>query len=119
MISEHAIVHPNSSIAKNVSIGPWSIIGEGVTIGEGSTIGPHVVINGVTNIGKNNKIYQFASIGEDPQDKKYGGEKTFLEMGDNNVVREYCTINRGTVQGGGSTRIGDDNLFYGLYAYCS
>jgi UDP-N-acetylglucosamine acyltransferase len=80
-----------------------------VEIGNNTWIGPHVVINGPTRIGRDNKIYQFASLGEVPQDKKYTGEPTHLEIGDRNVIREYCTINRGTVQGGGVTCIGDDN----------
>lgn len=114
MINEHAIVHPGARIAKNVSIGPWTIIGDDVEIDEGTWVGPHVVVKGATKIGKNNKIFQFASVGDDPQDKKYAGEKTKLEIGNNNVIREYCTINRGTVQGGGITSIGHNNL---LMAY--
>jgi UDP-N-acetylglucosamine acyltransferase len=89
-------------------------VGANVTIDEGSWIGPHVVIKGPTSIGKNNKIYQFASVGEDPQDLKYAGEPTRLEIGDNNIIREYATINRGTAGGGAVTRIGSHNL---LMAY--
>lgn len=111
MIDKQAIIDPSARIAENVTIGPWTMIGANVEIGEGSWIGPHAVIKGRTRIGKHNKIYQFASIGEDPQDKKYAGEDTLLEIGDHNVIRECCTINRGTVQAGGVTRIGDDNLF--------
>ncbi len=111
MIDKQAIIDPSAKIAENVTIGPWTIVGANVEIGEGSWIGSHVVIKGPTRIGRHNKIYQFASVGEDPQDKKYQGEDTLLEIGDNNVFRECCTINRGTVQAGGVTRIGNDNLF--------
>ncbi len=108
-IHEMAIVDPQAKIADDVEIGPWSIIGPGVTIGAGSWIGPHVIINGRTTIGRNNRIYQFNSIGEAPQDKKYAGEDTELTIGDNNLIREFCTLNRGTLQDGGVTRIGNDN----------
>lgn len=111
MIHETAIVDPSAKIADDVEIGPWSIVGPEVTIGQGSWIGPHVVLKGPTTIGKNNKIFQFASVGDDPQDMKYRGERTYLEIGDNNIIREYCTINRGTEHGGNLTRIGDGNLF--------
>lgn len=89
--------------------GSLTVIGANVEIGSGSEVLSHVVIDGPTNIGKNNKIYQFSSIGADPQDKKYAGEPTLLEIGDNNLIRESVTINRGTVQGGGLTKIGNDN----------
>lgn len=111
MIDKHTVIDPSARIGKDVHIGPWSVIGADVEIGEGTWIGPHVVIKGPTKIGKTNKIFQFASIGEDPQDKKYSGEKTFLEIGDRNVIRESCTINRGVLEAGGVTRIGNDNLF--------
>lgn len=111
MIDERAIIHPSATIAPNVSIGPWAYIGENVSIDEGTVIGPHVVIKGPTQIGKNNKIFQFASIGEQPQDKKYEGETTKLVIGDDNVIREYCNFNRGTAHGGGVTQIGHRNLF--------
>lgn len=111
MIDKTAIIDETARIAKNVTIGPWSIVGADVEIGEGTWIGPHVVIRGSTKIGKDNKIFQFTSIGEDPQDKKYQGERTRLEIGDRNIIREFCTFNRGTVQDHGVTRIGDDNLF--------
>ena len=111
MISDKAIIDKSAKIAANVEISPFSVIGADVEIGEGSWIGPHVVISGPTKIGKNNKIYQFASIGEAPQDKKYAGEKTLLEIGDNNSFRECMTISRGTANGGGITKIGNDNLF--------
>ena len=111
MIDKTAIIDPTARIAANVQIGPWTIIGPEVEIGEGTWVGPHVVINGPTKIGKDNKIYQFASIGEVPQDKKFRGERTFLEIGDRNVIREFCTFNRGTAQDKSVTRIGNDNLF--------
>ncbi len=114
MIDSRAVVDSGASIANNVTISPYAIIGPEVEIGEGTWIGPHAVIRGPTKIGKHNKIYQFSSIGEDPQDKKYQGEKTFLEMGDHNIIRECVTINRGTAQGGGKTHIGHHNL---LMAY--
>lgn len=111
MIHANAIIHPSAKLAADVEVGPWTLIGADVEIGAGSWIGPNVVIKGATTIGRNNKIFQFASIGEDPQDKKYQGEKTYLEIGDNNVFREGCTINRGVDQAGGMTRIGSNNLF--------
>lgn len=114
MISEHAIIHPTARIAADVTIGPGTLIGEGVEIGEGTWIGPHVVIQGPTVIGKNNKVFQFASVGDEPQDITYKGEPTRLEIGDNNTIREFCMISRGTVKGGGLTRIGDNNF---LMAY--
>lgn len=111
MIDPRAIIHPNTVIGTGVSIGPWTIIGPDVEIGDGTWIGPHVVINGPTQIGRDNRISQFSSIGDDPQDKKYKGERahTRLEIGDRNTIREFCTLNRGTVQGGGVTRLGNDN----------
>lgn len=109
MIDNRAEIHPEAIIAENVEIGAWSVIGAHVEIAEGCKIGPHVVIQGPTRIGKNNRIFQFASIGEEPQDKKYNGEDTLLEIGDDNTIREFVTLNRGTVQGGGVTRIGNDN----------
>ncbi len=110
MIHSSAIIDPTARIADDVSVGPFSVIGADVEIGSGSVIGSHVVVKGPTTIGKNNQIFQFASIGEDPQDKKYQGEKTRLEIGDNNVIREGCTLNRGTAQDLGITSIGNDNL---------
>lgn len=109
MIHSTAIVDPSAIIASDVSIGPYSIIGADVEIGSACEIGPHVVIKGPTKIGSGNKILQFSSIGEEPQDKKYAGEPTLLEIGDNNLIRENVTINRGTVQGGGITKVGNDN----------
>ncbi|CAN5323668.1 acyl-ACP--UDP-N-acetylglucosamine O-acyltransferase [soil metagenome] len=114
MIASNAIIDPSARIAEGVTIGPWSIIGADVEIGADTYIGPHVVINGPTLIGKANKIFQFSSIGDAPQDKRYAGEKTRLEIGNNNVIREFCTISRGTTNGGGITRIGDNNF---LMAY--
>lgn len=114
MIHPTAIIDPSSELASDVSVGPYTIIGAEVRIDSGTTIGPHAVIKGPTRIGKRNRIFQFASIGEDPQDKKYGGEVTYLEIGDRNVIREYATIHRGTVQDQGVTRVGNDNL---LMAY--
>ena len=111
MIDPRAIVHLNAELAADVKVGPYSIIGPDVQIDAGTEIGPHVVINGPTTIGKDNIIYQFASIGEDPQDKKYADELTRLEIGDRNVIREFCTMHRGTLQDQGVTLIGDDNLF--------
>ena len=108
-IDPRAVVDPSARLAPGVVIEPYSIIGAEVEIGEGTWIGPHVVIRGPTRIGRDNKIYQFASIGDAPQDKKYRGEPTRLEIGDRNVIREYCTLNRGTVQDRGVTRVGNDN----------
>jgi UDP-N-acetylglucosamine acyltransferase len=111
VIHETAIIHPTARIAKDVKIGPYSVICAEVEIGEGTIIGPHVVINGPSRIGKHNHIFQFASVGEIPQDKKFAGETAWLEIGDYNVIRESCTINRGTGLGGGITKIGNHNLF--------
>ena len=110
MIDPTAIIHPDAKLHSNVSVGSYSIIGADVSIDSGTDIGPHVVINGPTNIGPNNKIFQFCSIGEDPQDKKFKKEKnSILEIGAGNTIREYVSINRGTGDGGGKTVIGDDN----------
>ncbi len=115
MIHASAIVDPGAKLGTGVEVGAYSIIGADVVIGDNCWIGPHVVIAGPTRIGNDNKIYQFSSIGEAPQDLKYGGEPTLLEVGDRNVIREYVTLNRGTVDGNGKTVIGSDNLFM---AYC-
>jgi len=104
-----AIVQPGARLAAGVAVGPYSIIGGQVEVGEGTWIGPHVVIDGRTRIGRNNRIYQFSSIGAPPQDKKYAGEDTSVEIGDGNTIREYVTINRGTARDAGVTRVGDDN----------
>ncbi|GGZ02153.1 MULTISPECIES: acyl-ACP--UDP-N-acetylglucosamine O-acyltransferase [Shewanella] len=114
MIDKLAFVHPDAKIGNNVTIGPWTYVGPNVEIGDDCWVSSHVVIKGPTVIGKGNKIYQFASVGEDCQDKKYAGEPTRLEIGDNNVIRESVTIHRGTVQDQGVTRIGSNNL---LMAY--
>lgn len=108
-IDQRAIIDPAARIADDVSIGAFSIIGPDVEIGAGTIIGPHVVINGPTRIGRNNHFFQFSSIGEIPQDKKYHGENSRLEIGDGNTIREFVTINRGTDDGGGVTRIGNNN----------
>jgi UDP-N-acetylglucosamine acyltransferase len=104
-----AIIHPDAKLADDVEVGPYSIIGEFVEIGAGTVVGPHVVINGHTRIGCNNRIFQFCSLGEVPQDKKYANEPTRLEIGDNNVIREFCTFNLGTAQDVGVTRVGNNN----------
>ena len=109
MIHPTAIVDPGAKIAANVEIGPYSIIGADVEIGEHTVIGPHVIIKGHTRIGRENRIFHFSSLGEVPQDKKYAGEPTRLEIGDRNTIREFCTFNLGTAQDAGVTRIGDDN----------
>ena len=111
MIDARAIVSPEAQLAPDVRVGPYSIIGPQVCIGARTVVGPHAVINGPSTIGADNRIFQFASIGDEPQDKKYTGEPTRLEIGDRNVFRESCTINRGTVHDKGVTRIGSDNLF--------
>ena len=106
-----AIVDPKARIAPDVEIGPYTVIGPHVEIGAGSRVGPHAVITGHTRIGARNRIFQFVSLGEIPQDKKYQGEPTRLEIGDDNTVREFCTFNCGTVQDAGVTRVGNDNWF--------
>ena len=109
MIHPTACVDPGARIATGVSIGAFCVIGADVEIGPGTTIGPHVVIDGVTRIGRDNRIHAFAALGGDPQDKKYHGEESRLEIGDRNTIREYVTFNRGTADDRGVTRIGDDN----------
>ena len=109
MIHPTAIIHPDARLGEGVRVGPYSIIGEHVEIGDNTSIGPHVVITGHTRIGCDNRIYQFCSLGEVPQDKKYAGEPTRLEIGDRNTLREFCTFNIGTAQDAGVTRIGSDN----------
>lgn len=104
-----AIVHAGAKLGAGVSIGAYSLIGEHVEIGDNTSIGPHVVVTGRTSIGRDNRIFQFCSIGEEPQDKKYAGEPTRLEIGDRNTIRECCTFNCGTVQDAGVTRLGNDN----------
>jgi UDP-N-acetylglucosamine acyltransferase len=109
VIHSTAVIDPSAKLADSVEVGAYSIIGADVEIGENTWIGPHVVIQGPSKIGAENKLFQFSSIGEVPQDKKYHGETSFLEIGDRNTIREFATINRGTDDGGGTTRIGNDN----------
>ena len=111
MIHPTAIVDPRAELSENVSVGAFSMIGADVKIGSGTVIAPHVIINGHTSLGKDNHIYQFCSIGENPQDKKYADEITRLEIGDRNVIREYTSMHRGTHQDNRLTKIGSDNLF--------
>lgn len=110
-ISPAAIIHPTAKIAENVVIGPWVLIGEHVTIGEGCRIDAHAVISKHTIMGKNNYIHSHAVVGGDPQDLSYRGEDVWLTMGDDNIVREFVTINRGSVSGGGMTHVGNKNFF--------
>ena len=111
MIDPRAVVSPEARLAADVTVGPFTIIGAGVEIGPRTVIGPHAVINGPTTLGADNHVFQFASIGDAPQDKKYRGEPTRLAIGDRNVFREFVTVNRGTTHDKGVTTIGDDNLF--------
>jgi len=104
-----AIVHDGAQLAAEVAVGPYSIIGPGVELGEGTWVGAHVVLDGRTRIGRRNRIFHFTSIGAPPQDKKYAGEDTAVEIGDGNTLREYVTINRGTALDAGVTRVGSDN----------
>jgi UDP-N-acetylglucosamine acyltransferase len=109
LIDPRAVVAPSARIDESVTIGPYAIIGDDVEIGPGTRVEAHAVIKGPTAIGADNHVFQFASIGDDPQDKKYAGERTRLTIGDRNTIREYCTINRGTVQDQGVTTVGNDN----------
>jgi len=109
LIHSTAVIDSSAELAANVTVGPYTVIGPDVVIGAGTEIGSHVAINGPTRMGEDNRIFQFASIGEAPQDKKYAGEPTRLEMGDRNTIREFVTINRGTAQDEGVTSVGDDN----------
>ncbi len=104
-----AVVHPRAELAASVDVGPYAVIGEHVRIDDGTTVGPHTVIEGRTTIGRDNRIFQFCSLGAIPQDKKYAGEPTELHIGHRNTIREFVTFNLGTVQAGGVTRLGDDN----------
>lgn len=115
LIHPIAVIDPKAELDSSVKVGPYSIIGPNVQIGANTEIGPHVVINGHTTIGENNRIFQFASLGEIPQDKKYRDEPTKLIIGNGNTIREFTTFNLGTVTGIGETRIGDDNW---IMAYC-
>jgi UDP-N-acetylglucosamine acyltransferase len=108
-IHPSAIVDPKAQLDSSVEVGAFSIIGPNVSIAAGTVVGPHVVIEGHTTIGKDNKFFQFSSIGAAPQDKKWNGEPTRLEVGDRNTIREFCTFNTGTVQDAGVTRLGNDN----------
>lgn len=110
-IDPRAAVSPKAQLADDVEVGPFAVIGDDVVIGPRCRIGPHAVVNGPTTLGADNQVFQFASLGDAPQDKKYKGEPTRLEVGDRNIFREYVTVNRGTVTGNGVTRIGDDNMF--------
>lgn len=109
MIHPTAIVHPGAQLADDVEIGAYAIVGEHVEIGPGSRIGPHTVVTGHTRLGRNNRVFQFVSLGDVPQDKKYAGEQTRLEIGDDNTIREFCTLNIGTALDAGVTRLGDHN----------
>jgi UDP-N-acetylglucosamine acyltransferase len=111
LIDPRAVVDPGAEIADDVEVGPFAVIGAGVSIGAGSWIGPHAVVKGPTVLGRDTRVFQFASIGDAPQDRKYAGEPTRLIVGDRNVFREFCSINRGTVGGRGETTIADDCLF--------
>jgi UDP-N-acetylglucosamine acyltransferase len=111
VIDPRAIVDPGAELAADVEVGPFAVISAGVHIGAGSWIGSHAVIKGPTTLGAKTRVFQFASIGDAPQDRKYAGEPTRLEVGDRNVFREFCTVNRGTAGGRGVTKIGDDCLF--------
>jgi UDP-N-acetylglucosamine acyltransferase len=115
VIDPRAVVSPRAELASDVTVGPYAVIGPDVVIGRRTSVGPHAVINGPTRIGEDNRIFQFASLGDAPQDKKYKGEPTRLEIGDRNVFREFCTVNRGTALDRGLTTIGND----GLYMACS
>ncbi len=119
MISNQSEIDPKAEIDEGVTIGPWCIVGPGVRIGAGTVIESHVVIRANTTIGTNNRFHQFCSVGEDPADKKFEGEETWLEIGDDNVFREGVTLHRGTGAGGGYTKIGNDNLMmaYGHVAH--
>jgi len=114
VIDPRAVIDPAAELDEGVAVGPFAVIGAGVRIGKGTEVGSHVVIKGPCTIGRDNRIFQFASIGEDPQDLKYAGERTYLEIGDRNRIREFATIHRGTVQDASLTSIGSDNL---LMAY--
>jgi len=111
LIDPRAIIDPSAVLADDVEVGPWTVIGPDVEIGEGTVIASHVVVKGPTKIGKNNRIFQFCTVGEDCQDKKFLGEATRLEIGDNNIFREACTVHRGTTQDKSLTKIGNGNLF--------
>ncbi|GHG83560.1 acyl-ACP--UDP-N-acetylglucosamine O-acyltransferase [Comamonas sp. JC664] len=106
-----AVVHSGARLHETVEVGPYSVIGPQVTLGAGTRVGPHVVIEGRTTLGERNRIFQFASVGADPQDLKYAGEDTELVLGDDNQIREFVSLHKGTAGGGGATRVGNGNLF--------
>ncbi|MGX5220332.1 MULTISPECIES: acyl-ACP--UDP-N-acetylglucosamine O-acyltransferase [Pseudomonas] len=110
LIDPRAIIDPAAKLADDVTVGPWAIIGPDVEIGEGTVLGPNVIIKGPTRIGKHNRVYQFASLGEDTPDRKYKGEPTRLVIGDHNIIREGVTMHRGTIQDRDETTVGDHNL---------
>ena len=111
MIDARAVIAPDAKLAADVEVGPFAIIGPGVEIGPGCSVGAHAIIERDTRLGARNRVHQFASLGSNPQDKSYKGEPTRLEIGDDNVFREFCTVNRGTAKDQGVTRIGNQNLF--------
>lgn len=111
VIDNRAEIHPSAQIDEGVKIGPWSVIGPEVVIGKGTEIGPHVVISGYTTLGQNNRVFQFVSLGDEPLDITYRNEETRLEIGDNNIIREYSSISRGSAKDKGVTSIGDNNYF--------
>ena len=113
MIHPTAIIHPGATLGANVSVGAYSLVGEHVEVGDNTWIGPHVILEGHLRVGRDNRIFQFSSLGGEPQDMKYRGEPTRVEIGDRNTIREYCTINAGTVQDAGVTRLGNDNWIMG------
>jgi UDP-N-acetylglucosamine acyltransferase len=115
MIHPTAVIHPRAELASDVEIGPFAVIGEHVRIGAGTRVGPHTVIDGWTEIGEENQVFHFAAVGGTPQDLKYRGEQTWLRIGNRNIIREFATLQPGTVTGIGETVIGDNNLFM---AYC-
>ena len=117
LIHPTAVIDPSVQIGEGVSIGAYSVIGAQVTIGDACTIAAHVTIEGPTRIGRNNRIHSHAAVGGDPQDKKFNGGQSELVIGNSNTIREFATINRGTADGGGITRIGDEKLDHGLRAH--
>jgi UDP-N-acetylglucosamine acyltransferase len=115
MIHPTAIIDPGAELGNDVTVGPYAVIGPKVTLGDGCSIGAHAIVESHVRMGKGNRLYPYAAVGGDPQDLKYRGEETWVEMGDDNLVREFVTVNRGTVEGGGVTRLGSGNM---LMAYC-
>ncbi len=115
MIHPTAIIDPGAELGRDVTVGPYAVIGPKVTIGDGCSVGAHALVESHVRMGKGNRLYPFAAVGGPPQDLKFRGEETWVEMGDNNIVREFATVNRGTAEGGGITRLGDNNM---VMAYC-